>query len=64
MSKLTLKQAIETIKKSGYSDALIDRCGLWSRVTDEVRQRYQNRYIRAIVWDYDRDEGIAYIETE
>lgn len=64
MNKHTLKHTMDIIHRRGYSDALIDRCGMWSRLDDVIKKRHQNKYVRYIIWNYDEDEGIVYIELE
>lgn len=60
--RITVEEATEMLFQEGFSDALIDVCGLWKRQPDWVKKRYEHKFVQYISRDY--DETIAYVEVE
>ena len=60
--RITVEQATKLVFQEGFSDALIDVCGLWKRQPDWIKKKCGGKFVWYIDRDY--DETIAYIEVE
>ena len=60
--RVTVNMAIDELLKEGFSDVLVDRCGLWVRQPDNVKKRYSSLFVDYIDRKY--DENIAYLQIE
>lgn len=62
MKKMTVEEAVGYLLRKGFSDVLLDACGLWIRQDERTKKRFAKRYVGHIDETY--DEAIAYIEIE
>lgn len=60
--RITLNDAVDQLLKEGFSDVLVDTCGLWIRQPENIKKRYGGLFISYIDRKY--DEHIAFIEVE
>lgn len=60
--RITVNQAVERLLKEGFSDALVNYCGLWVRQPEGVKKKYGGLFVGYIDREY--DEHIAYIQIE
>ena len=63
-TKITLEQAVNDLLEEGYSDILVDACGLWKRQPDIIKEKLLKKYIGYVDRKYTDDKSIAYIEME
>lgn len=60
--RITLNDMVDQLLKEGFSDVLVDTCGLWVRQPDNVKARYGKLFVGYV--DKTFDEHIAFIEVE
>lgn len=60
--RITLNDTVDQLLKEGFSDVLVDTCGLWIRQPDSVKARYGNLFVGYVDRTY--DEHIAFVEVE
>ena len=60
--RITLNDTVDQLLKEGFSDVLVDTCGLWIRQPDNVKDRYGKLFVSYVDRTY--DEHIAFVEVE
>ena len=60
--RITLNNMVDQLLKEGFSDVLVDTCGLWVRQPDNIKARYGNLFVSYVDRTY--DEHIAFVEVE
>lgn len=60
--RITLNDMVDQLLKEGFSDVLVDACGLWVRQPDNVKYRYGQLFVGYVDRTY--DEHIAFVEVE
>ena len=60
--RITLNDMVDQLLKEGFSDVLVDACGLWVRQPDSVKYRYGQLFVGYVDRTY--DEHIAFVEVE
>lgn len=60
--RITLNDMVDQLLNEGFSDVLVDTCGLWARQPDNVKARYGKLFVGYV--DKTFDEHIAFIEVE
>lgn len=60
--RITLNDTVDQLLKEGFSDVLVDACGLWVRQPDGVKARYGTLFVRYVDRSY--DDYIAFVEVE
>lgn len=60
--RITLNDMVDQLLKEGFSDVLVDACGLWVRQPDNVKARYGKLFVSYVDRTY--DEHIAFVEVE
>lgn len=60
--RITLNDMVDQLLKEGFSDVLVDTCGLWIRQPDNVKARYGKLFVGYVDRIY--DEHIAFVEVE
>lgn len=60
--RLTVEEAVEYLLRKGFSNVLVDACGLWLRQNEQTKKRLGSKYTSCIDEKY--DETIAYVEVE
>ena len=60
--QITLHDMVDQLLKEGFSDVLVDTCGLWVRQPDNVKARYGKLFVSYVDRTY--DEHIAFVEVE
>ncbi len=60
--RITLNDTVDQLLKEGFSDVLVDACGLWVRQPDSVKARYGKLFVRYVDRTY--DDHTAFVEVE
>ena len=60
--RITLNDTVDQLLKEGFSDVLVDACGLWVRQPDNVKARYGKLFVSYVDRTY--DGHIAFVEVE
>ena len=60
--RITLNDTVDQLLKEGFSDVLVDTCGLWVRQPDNVKARYGKLFVSWVDRTY--DEHVAFVEVE
>ena len=60
----TSRETIEELSEQGYTDFMIDTCGLWSRQDESSKKTNGQRFVMSVT-DYDIDGAykVAYISA-
>lgn len=59
---ITLNEMVDQLLKEGFSDVLVDTCGLWIRQPDNIKKRYGRLFVGYVDRTY--DEHVAFVEVE
>lgn len=62
MKRMTVEKAVNYLLRKGFSDVLVNVCGLWLKQDERTKERYASKYVWTIDETY--DETIAYLEVE